>query len=215
MMKNLLLMALCGQMLMSCSPKVEKLPILGDKIIEPRTENGRVTSDTIYHTIPDFSLVDQDSSIITQDILRGKIAVADFFFTSCPTICPVMKVQMLRVYQKYQGNPEVVLMSHSIDPEFDTVAVLRDFAERLEVTSTTWHFLTGKKEEIYKLGENGYIVTASEDAAAPGGFIHSGAFVLIDKDKRIRGLYDGTETEQVDKLMLDMDILLKEYAKKQ
>jgi len=212
-MKKILLMTLCGHLLMSCGSKNEKLPILGNKIVEPRTENGRVTSDTIYHTIPDFSLVDQDSSIITQDILNGKIAVADFFFTSCPTICPVMKVQMLRVYEKYQGHPEVVLISHSIDPEFDTVAVLKDFAERLDVKSSTWHFLTGKKEEIYELGEKGYIVTAREEASAPGGFMHSGAFVLIDKEKRIRGLYDGTQKDQVDKLMLDMDRLLKEYAK--
>lgn len=214
MRKEILLLALCGQILMACSPQKEKLPILGNKIIEPRTENGRIVSDTIYHTIPDFSLVDQDSSIITPEVLQDKIVVADFFFTSCPTICPVMKVQMLRVYEKYQDRSDVVLLSHSIDPEFDTVAVLKDFADRLGVKSSTWHFLTGAKEDIYALGERGYIVTAREDAAEPGGFLHSGAFVLVDKQRRIRGIYDGTEEAQVDLLLQDMDILLREYEAK-
>jgi protein SCO1 len=140
--------------------------------------------------------------------------VADFFFTTCPTICPIMKTQMLRVYEKYADNPDVLILSHSIDPEHDTVAVLHEFADRLGVSADTWHFVTGDKDEIYDIGQNSYMVTAREDPNEPGGIIHSGAFLLIDKDRRVRGIYDGTKEDKVSLLMEDMDKLLREYEPK-
>ena len=179
-----------------------ELPILGrTEIIEDADGNP---TDTIYHTINKFAFVNQDSVWVTNDTFKDKVYVADFFFTSCPTICPVMKQQMLRVYEKYKDNPEVAILSHSIDPTYDTVALLHDFAERLGVSSETWHFVTGDKEEIYEIGEKSYMVVANEDESAPGGFIHSGAFLLIDKMGRIRGVYDGTVPEQVDILINDI-----------
>ncbi len=181
----------------------KKLPYLGRKEI-----NG---NDTIYHTIANFRFVNQDSNFVTKETFDGQIYVADFFFTSCPTICPIMKTQMLRVYESYKDNGQVGILSHSIDPKHDTVAVLREFAGRLGVESKKWHFVTGDKEEIYKIGQTSYMVSAVEDPSEPGGFIHSGAFILVDKKRRIRGIYDGTKEDQVDRLMTDMDILLKEY----
>lgn len=186
-----------------CEKKNEKLPILGRKEI-----NG---TDTIFHKIADYKFVDQDSNYVTPATFDGKIYVSDFFFTSCPTICPVMKTQMLRVYEKISNNPSVLLLSHSIDPEYDTVALLKEFADRLGVRSDKWHFVTGNKDEIYKIGQTSYMVTAMEDSSEPGGFIHSGAFILVDKEKRVRGLYDGTKADQVDILIKDIDRLLKEY----
>jgi protein SCO1 len=193
-------------MITACVQKEEKLAIYGRKEI---TDKG----DTIYHHIADYKFVDQDSNFVTPDTFKGKIYVADFFFTSCPTICPIMKTQMLRVYEKYKDNPNVLILSHSIDPEHDTVALLHDFAERLGVTSDKWHFVTGNKDEIYKIGQTSYMVTAMEDGTEPGGYIHSGAFILVDKDRQVRGLYDGTLADQVDRLMKDMDKLLAEYEK--
>ncbi|MEP1035214.1 SCO family protein [Ekhidna sp.] len=181
----------------------ERLPFLGNTIYE---EN-----DTTYHTIQDFQLVDQDSSIVTNETFADKVYVADFFFTSCPTICPKMKAQMLRVYEKFENNDQVAILSHTIDPTYDTVALLKDYADRLGVKSFKWKFVTGDQDYIYDLAEKSYISLADEDGNAPGGFVHSGAFLLVDKGRRIRGFYDGTVPEQVDVLMNDIEKLLKEY----
>lgn len=189
----------------SCEQKAsaERLPFLGNTIYE---EN-----DTIYHTIQDFELVDQDSSMVTNATVDGKIYVADFFFTSCPTICPKMKAQMLRVYERFEDNDQVAILSHTIDPTYDTVALLKDFADRLGVDSKKWKFLTGEQDYIYDLAESSYMSIADQDVNAPGGYIHSGAFLLVDKERHVRGVYDGTVAEQVDVMMNDIEKLLKEY----
>jgi protein SCO1 len=192
-------------LLSSCIEKKEKpLPIFGEREVEG--------TDTIYHKIGNFKFVDQDSAFITNETFQGKIYVADFFFTSCRTICPIMKTQMLRVYDSIQNNPNILLLSHSIDPEYDTVGLLHDFAERLGVKSNKWHFVTGNKDEIYKIAQTSYFATALEDKSEPDGFIHSGAFLLIDKDRRIRGKYDGTKAEDVNRLLADLRRLEKEYT---
>jgi protein SCO1 len=181
----------------------EKLPILG------RTEIKE--TDTVYHKIAHFQFVNQDSTVITPATFEDKVYVADFFFTSCPTICPVMKSQMMRIYEEFEENDKVAILSHTIDPEYDTVALLHDYADRLGVKSSKWHFVTGEKDEIYDIGQTSYMVTAMEDDEEPGGFLHSGAFILVDKEKRIRGIYDGTEDKSVTKLINDIHILLSEY----
>jgi len=197
--------------LSACTSSGKKLPIMGRKEVRDVKIDGGIKADTIYHTIADFSFVDQDSNWVTNSTFKDKIYVADFFFTTCPTICPIMKTQMLRVYEVYKDNDQVMFLSHTIDPEHDTVAVLKDFAERLGVNSSKWHFVTGERKDIYSIGQNSYMVRATEDPNEPGGYIHSGAFILVDKDRRIRGFYDGTEQESVDKLIQDIPILLKEY----
>ena len=189
----------------------DKLPVLGRKKIIERFEGGKTFFDTLDHKIADFGFLNQDSAIVTNDNYKGKIYIADFFFTSCPTICPAMKKQMLRVYEEFEGNDKVAILSHTIDPEYDNVTVLRDYAERLGVSSSKWNFVTGDLDEIYDLGEKSYMVTAGEDEEAPGGYIHSGAFLLVDMDRRIRGIYDGTIPEDVDVLMNDIGRLLMEY----
>lgn len=199
--------------LSSCSRinNLKELPILGRKQVVPNMDSGVLTYDTTYHQIADFSFVDQDSSIITNDTFQGKIYIADFFFTTCPTICPIMKAQMLRVYEKFIDNDYVMILSHTIDPNYDTVALLHEFADRLGVSSNKWHFVTGQQEKIYDIGQNSYMVSALEDQNEPGGYIHSGAFILVDKDRHIRGMYDGTKEDQVNRLIKDIPRLLKEY----
>jgi protein SCO1 len=199
---SLFLFAMCFMLASCIEQKEQKLPVYGEKDIQG--------SDTIFHTIGKFKLVDQDSVIITNETLRNKIYVADFFFTSCRTICPIMKTQMFRVYESIENDPEVLLVSHTIDPEYDTVALLHDYAERLGVKSNKWHFLTGNKDSIYYLAQTSYFATAMEDESQPDGFIHSGAFLLIDKKGRIRGKYDGTKEAEVNKLLKDIEILKKD-----
>ena len=199
---SLLYAILVGSLLLSCIGKEEKLPIFGQQEV--------VGTDTVYHRIAPFSFVDQDSSIITNDTFSDKIYVADFFFTTCRTICPIMKTQMLRVYEATHEMTDVLILSHTIDPEYDTVALLHDFADRLGVESQRWHFVTGVKDSIYKIAQTSYFATAMEDKSEPDGFIHSGAFLLLDKMQRIRGKYDGTKEEDVNRLIVDIKRLRRE-----
>ena len=210
MRRTLFIVFVFLSLLFSCDQS-KKLPIMGPRSYEVRVENGREITDTIYTTIPDFDFVNQDGESFTKKDLMGKIYVADFFFTTCPSICPIMKTQMLRIHEKYKDNPKVHIVSHSIDPSHDTVEVLRDYADRLEVDTKSWTFLHGEMDDIFRIAQEGYLVSAKEDSLAPGGLLHSGAFILVDPEKRIRGYYDGTKEQDVNQLMEDMDILLEEY----
>ena len=156
-----------------------------------------------------YTFTDQQNRQIRQERFQGKVYVADFFFTSCPTICPIMKSQMLRVYEKFKDDEQILLLSHSIDPEHDTVEVLEDYAARLGIEADSWHMVTGNKEEIYDTAYR-YGLAAMEDENAPGGFIHSGSFTLVDRQGRIRGYYQGTEEEAVDRLIKDIRRLIDE-----
>lgn len=198
-----LFLAISATLFFSCTAdKTSKLPILGrHDYIE--TDHG---TDTVFHSVKPFSFIDQDSTVITNDTYANQVYVSDFFFTSCPSICPLMKVQMLRIYDKYQNNPNVGILSHTIDPEYDDVARLKDYAERLDVTSNKWHFVTGVKDSIYNMAQTSYYIGVRDD----GSFEHSGKFVLVDKQQRIRGIYDGTEEKSINKLLKDMDLLLQE-----
>jgi protein SCO1/2 len=177
------------------------LPKLGNFYLEGQ--------DTVYHQIADFAFVNQMGDTVSSKTIDGKVYVADFFFTTCPTICPIMKKEMLRVFEEYDGNPEFQILSHSIDPTFDTQEVLLDYSQKLGIEdASTWNFLTGDQEKIFEMGQTSYLTTAMEDQAEPGGFLHSGAFILVDQNGFIRGVYDGTRTDQVDRLLNDIPKLL-------
>ena len=179
-----------------------ELPILGERYVDDN-------QDTVYHTIAQFSFVNQVGDTISNADVSGKVYVADFFFTTCPTICPVMKKEMLRVHEKFKDNPNFKILSHSIDPTHDTQEVLKDYADKLEITdASTWNFLTGDQEKIFEMGQTSYLTTAMADQMEPGGFLHSGAFLLIDQQGRIRGVYDGTKSDQVDRLINDIPKIL-------
>ncbi|MCB0559536.1 MAG: SCO family protein [Lewinellaceae bacterium] len=180
-------------------PPQKALPIIGNHDIQGK--------DTIYHQIPDFAFIDQDSQVVTNATFDGKIYVADFFFTSCPTICPKVKKQMLRIYDKYKDEPRLMFLSHSIDPKRDTVGRLKTYSENLGVDTERWRFVTGNKDEIYEIADD-YMSIALEDPTAPGGFDHSGWILLIDKDRHIRSYCNGTVPEKVDEFMKDVDWLL-------
>lgn len=212
-MNRILLPAFILTIMIACGEVKQKyeLPVIGRSEVVERDVDGKTVYDTVYHTISDFRFVNQDSAIVTNATFEDKIYITDFFFTSCPTICPIMKQQMLRIYTAYENNPQVVLLSHTIDPTYDTVALLRDFAERLGVSSDKWHFVTGDQDEIYDIGEKSYLSVMAEEEGAPGGYIHSGAIILVDKERRIRSVMDGTVPEQVDVMIGDIQRLLDEY----
>jgi len=201
-MRSLFLVALALILFSSCKPKEQPLPIFGE-----RDFNGK---DTTYHTIAPFAFRDQDSTLITNATFKDKIYVADFFFTSCRTICPIMKTQMKRVYDATAKDPDVLILSHTIDPNYDDVARLHNYARMLEVSSDRWHFVTGAQDSIYKIAQTSYFATAKEEKSEPDGFIHSGAFLLIDKHQRIRCKYDGTREVDVDRLLKDIEKLRNE-----
>ena len=195
-------------MLMACGDN--KLPIYGDRKVEMKTIDGKPVADTIYQTVPDFEFTNQEGKLINQDIVKDKIYIADFFFVTCPTICPRMKKNLLKVYETFKDNPEIMLLSHTIDPEHDSVSVLHDFASRLGADSKQWAFLTGNREKIYELAEHGYYATALADSTEPGGYVHSGGLILVDKKRRVRGIYDGTVESATSQLILDITTLMHE-----
>jgi protein SCO1/2 len=148
--------------------------------------------------------------MITDKLFDGKIYVANFFFTHCPSICPTMQRNLLGVYEKYKNDERVSFLSHSIDFKYDSPEVLKKYASDLGVDNEQWQFVTGSKADIYGIANN-YLVYTKEDADVAGGYDHSGFLVLIDHDKYIRGTYDGTSKEQVQQLFSDIEILLQEY----
>lgn len=190
-------------LLFSCNS--DKLPVYGNKTAI--IKNG--TIDSLDYTLPSFSFIDQDSNTVNASTIQNKIFVTEFFFTSCPSICPKMQAQMLRVYEKYKSNTDVQILAFTIDPERDSIGKLKLYEKKLGIESYKWHLLTGAKDSIYNLADS-FLVSAAEDPDAPGGHVHSGNFILADKQKRLRGYYDGTKEESVQKLLDEMDILLKE-----
>lgn len=207
---SLLLLSLAG--LSSCESESSRLPILGPRQgVTTKVVDGKEVTDTLYHQIPDFAFASQYGDTITQKNLDGKIYVADFFFTSCPTICPKMTMEMRKLYEKFKDDPQVMFLSHSIDPKRDSVGRLKQYATDLGVYGQkSWYFVTGDRKEIFDIGQNAYFVSAKEDSDEPGGILHSGAFIVVDPQKRIRGIYDGTRDEVVGEVSEAITLLKKE-----
>ncbi|WP_396191796.1 SCO family protein [Flavobacterium sp.] len=184
-----------------CSQKPKRLPFLGNPIIKG--------NDTLYPKIKDFSFIDQDSIVVTNKTFENKIYVADFIFLSCPTICPKMHTELSSVYNIYKNNPNILFLSHTIDPEHDTIERLKAYTKSNKI-SNKWHFVTGNRDSIYSIATKSYFATAYKDSKEPGGYVHSGGFLLIDKNRHIRGVYDGTNPEETKRLIRDIKVLLSE-----
>ena len=173
-------------------------------------ENDPDRLPVISEVSRDFSFTSQENKEITPARLAGRVYVTDFFFTSCPSICPLMKRQMVRVYDAFkEEKDDFMLLSHTIDPEYDTVRVLKNYSDGLEVDPAMWLMVTGDQDEIFAMAKH-YMLGAMKNDDVPGGYIHSGSFVLVDRKKRIRGYYDGTDPKKVDLLINDIRRLLDE-----
>ena len=181
-----------------------KLPIYGERYYDDELK------DTVFHVIPDFSLTNQNNQEISNKNIKGKIVVADFFFTSCTTICPKMTSQLKRVAKQIEKFNDVIILSHTVDPETDNVSTLKNYADINGIDTKKWWFLTGDEDFIHEHGGQGYLLNVMRDSTAQGGFLHSEKFILLDKKSRIRGIYDGTDTKQVDQLISDITLLKKE-----
>jgi len=180
------------------------LPVYGERDFN---EEG----DTVFHTIPSFTFSNQYDKEVSSELYTGKIYIADFFFTTCPGICPIMTSELTRVQQELQGLvEEVLILSHTVDPESDTTAALLAYGKMKGADFSTWNFVTGTKRKLYDMAES-YLVVANHNPGEEMEFVHSDKLVLIDKEGRIRGLYSGIETREVDQLIRDVKILIKEY----
>lgn len=194
----------------SCNNQPERLPILGEPFYKKiKTDKGFKT-DTIYPFIPKFSFLNQENKVITNETFRNKIYIADFFFLSCPTICPKMTKSMKRVYDHYAVEKSLLFVSYSIDPNHDTPELLKNYAHLLGVSTDRWHFLTGSKEAVYELAVKGFYSPAYPDNENPGNIVHSGGLMLVDRNGHLRGVYDGTSDEETDQLIKDINILIQE-----
>lgn len=202
-LSKVLLLVLAFSLFSACQDN-EALPIYGKTKIEG--------TDTIFHKIPDFKFMNQDSQMVSNENLSNNIYISDFFFMSCPSICPKVKRQMLKIYDQFEDEELVKLVSHTIDPKRDTPEKLKMYANNLEVNTDKWWFLTAEKGEIMDIADE-YFVVALEDPDAPGGFDHSGKIILVDKDRHVRAFAEGTDPEDVDNFLLDIQKLVNEYKK--
>ncbi len=191
---------------------VEILPVYQPSAVSAALVSQEIRHQKKYHTISNFRLTNQNGQTVTQDTYEGKIYVADFFFTTCQTICPIMTSNMVELQDKLANNPDVLLLSHTVMPEIDTVAQLKKYALQKKVNATQWNLVTGSKQEIYDLARKQYLV-AKENPDDPLGLVHTENFVLIDTQKRIRGFYDGTQTQEMDRILHDIGVLQNQGKK--
>lgn len=186
------------------------LPIYQPTMVSAVLVDSTIQHKKKYHKIADFSLTNQNGKIITQKDYENKIYVADFFFTTCRTICPVMTTNMAAIQKEILNDSEVMLLSHSVTPEIDDVSRLKNYAEEKGVNSDKWNLVTGDKREIYKLARKSYLAVKDNGYGGPYDMIHTENFMLIDKKRQIRGFYDGTNLNDITKLMDDIEILKEE-----
>lgn len=187
------------------------------KVYKPRELNPTLVDPSskqeMFHKISDFNLINHSGDSISYADFEGKIFVTDFFFSTCPTICPKMGDQLLRVYEKYGQNEDFRILSHSVQPEYDSVPVLKQYSLKYNADPKVWMFATGSKKHIYELARKSYFVAPERTSKSSFDFIHTENFVLIDKQRRIRGMYDGTSEDDVDQLIEDIELLYTEYSR--
>jgi protein SCO1/2 len=190
--------------LFGCKPEGPKflLPVYGEKKVSG--------TDTIYHSIGDFKLTNQYGETVGKETVANKIYVANFFFASCQSICPEMSTNLTEVQKRFEKDDSLLILSHTVNPLHDTVEVLMNYATTYHAQKNKWHLLTGDKKLIYDLAKSSYLVNALEDDGSPEGFLHSELFLLIDTKGRLRGMYDGTDKGQVNRLIEDIKLLKRE-----
>ena len=186
------------------------------QIYQPDMVNAELVDTTMqyvrkYHKIADFKLVNQNGDTITNADYKDKIYIADFFFTTCMTICPIMTDHMVKIQERIKDDPDVLLLSHTVMPRIDTVAQLKRYADEKGVIDRKWNLVTGDKKQIYELARKSYLAAKSEGDGGKYDMVHTENFVLVDKNRQIRGFYDGTNPEAIEDLMEDLKILKREY----
>jgi len=187
------------------------LPIYQPTQVSTELVDSTIQHKKKYHRIADFSLINQNGETITQENYKDKIYVADFFFTTCKTICPIMTKNMHIIQKEIITDNDVMLLSHSVTPEIDTVAQLKRYAKEKHVNASKWNLVTGDKKQIYELARKSYLAVKDNGDGGPFDMVHTENFMLIDKKRQIRGFYDGTNLEDINRLLDDIAILKEEY----
>ena len=190
---------------------IKKLPVYQPAMVNFELVDSTIQHHKKFHRIADFSLTNQNGKTVTQKDFKGKIYVADFFFTTCPNICIAMTDNLLKVQEKIKNNPNVVLLSHSVTPKIDSVPQLKKYAIEKGVIDKKWNLVTGDKKEIYDLARKSYLAVKEDGDGGPFDMIHTENFILVDPDRRIRGFYDGTDLEEIQRLLEELEILIQEY----
>ena len=189
----------------------KRLPVYQPSMVNPELVDSTLVYVKKYHSIADFKLINQNGDTISQADYADKIYVADFFFTTCPTICPVMTANMADIQQIIKGDDEVMLLSHSVTPEIDSVPQLKKYALEKGVIDAKWNLVTGDKKQIYELARKSYLAVLTDGDGGPYDMIHTENFILVDKERRIRGFYDGTSSDEVAQLLEDVKVLKSSY----
>jgi protein SCO1 len=189
----------------------KRLPVYQPSMVNPELVDSTLVYVKKYHSIADFKLINQNGDTISQADYADKIYIADFFFTTCPTICPVMTANMADIQQIIKGDDEVMLLSHSVTPEIDSVPQLKKYALEKGVIDAKWNLVTGDKKQIYELARKSYLAVLTDGDGGPYDMIHTENFILVDKERRIRGFYDGTSSDEVAQLLEDLKVLKSSY----
>jgi len=191
----------------------KKLPVYNPADVNPRLVDASVKHVRSNHKVANFSLLNQNGDTITHRNYDGKIYVADFFFTRCQTICPIMSTNMAELQELFKNDTSVLFLSHSVTPVIDSITVLRAYADKKGVIDAKWNLVTGDKKHIYELARKSYFAVLDEGDGGVQDFIHTEQFILVDKDRQLRGFYDGTDKEEIKRIFEDIHILKKEYDK--
>lgn len=190
---------------------IKKLPVYQPAMVNFELVDSTIQHQKKFHRIADFSLTNQNGKTVTQEDFNGKIYVADFFFTTCPNICIAMTDNLLKVQEKIKNNPNVMLLSHSVTPKIDSVPQLKKYAIEKGVIDQKWNLVTGDKKEIYELARKSYLAVKEDGDGGPFDMIHTENFILVDPERRVRGFYDGTDLEEIQRLFEELEILVQEY----
>jgi protein SCO1/2 len=185
----------------------QPLPIYNPSNFNPELVDKSLQNKTEHHTVSDFSLINQNGETITQDVYKDKIYVTDFFFTRCGTICPIMTDNMAEIQTAFLNDDDIMFLSLSVTPEIDSVSVLRDYANKKGVIDSKWNVTTGNKKHIYNLARKSYFAVAEQGDGGIQDFIHTSNFILIDKENKIRGIYDGTNDADIAQIIADIKTL--------
>ncbi len=205
---HIIYISLAASFLVSCGQIAKRqLPVYNPSDFNPELVDQNLQNISENHTVADFELINQNGKTITQEEYKNKIYVVDFFFTSCPTICPLMTNNMVKLQVEFIDNNEIMFLSVSVTPEIDSIAVLREYADRNGVLDAKWHITTGDKKHIYGLARKSYFAVVEQGDGGLQDFIHTPNFILVDKKKQIRGIYDGTDENGIRRLIEDINIL--------
>lgn len=188
----------------------EQLPVYNPTDVNPRLVDYSVQHIKKDHTIAEFILINQNGDTITNKTYENKIYIADFFFTRCATICPIMTNNMVALQKIYKDDDEVLFLSHSVTPVIDSISVLKQYAIDRGVLDEKWNLTTGSKKHIYELARKSYFAVLDEGDGGEQDFIHTEQFVLVDSKRQIRGFYDGTDKNEIERIVKDIEILKKE-----